>query len=110
MISMGGKLQAQVRRSRDELAKCLADKDFQGAAEAQRDIAALVNAATGSRSAAPMRVEEVDEENDERQTKRLNLGGTPSACRCSNQRVHSKLQYKARPCKAKFIPNCMWRL
>ena len=75
------KRQAQLRRAQDELKKCLADNDFQGAADAQGDIAALMSAghglglatgpvapsATGARGAASMRVVEVGEENDERQ-------------------------------------------
>ena len=61
--------------------KCVADEDYQGAADAKAEIAALTCARHGSRSAtglaapsaigamgaASMRVEEVDEEEDKRQ-------------------------------------------
>ena len=65
------RLQAQLCRVEDQLKKCVADEDYQGAAVAKAEIVALTRARQGSRSAtglaASMRVEEVDEDDAQRQ-------------------------------------------
>ena len=75
--------QAKRRRAEERLKKCVADEDYQGAADAQADITALTStghgsradtghavlSASGARGATAMRAEEVDEEVENRQAK-----------------------------------------